>query len=114
MPRNAPGRGRWDDFAYHPKDGRLSSVEGDNGDLLLVDPSRQPMKTVLKKGAFPPAEASATAGSRKSYSATFFDQGRQLLRGRLRRQRQSPRPDHGYDPRPLAAHRTGKGARRRP
>ncbi|MFJ8533848.1 hypothetical protein [Streptomyces sp. NPDC093591] len=74
MPRNAPGSGRWDDFAYHPRDGRLISVEGDNGDLLLVDPSRQPMKTVLKRGVFPPAEASAAAGSRKSYSATFFDQ----------------------------------------
>ncbi|MFF9686901.1 YncE family protein [Streptomyces sp. NPDC014623] len=74
VPRNAPGGGRWDDFAYHPKDGRLLSVEGDNGDLLLIDPGRQPMKTVLREGVFPPAEASAAAGSRKSYSATFFDQ----------------------------------------
>ncbi|MCG7523245.1 hypothetical protein MHW47_02090 [Streptomyces sp. OfavH-34-F] len=72
--RRAPGGGRWDDFSYHPKDGRLFSVEGDNGDLLLIDPGRQPMKTVLKRGVFPPAEASATAGSRRSYSATFFDQ----------------------------------------
>ncbi|GGU14451.1 YncE family protein [Streptomyces lateritius] len=73
-PRNAPGGGRWDDFAYHPKNGRLYSVEGDNGDLLLIDPSRQPMKTVLKQGVFPSAQASTAAGSRKAYSATFFDQ----------------------------------------
>lgn len=74
LPRNAPGGGRWDDFAYHPKDGRLISVEGDNGDLLLIDPSRQPMRTVLKEGVFPPAQASSATGSRRSYSATFFDQ----------------------------------------
>ncbi|MER6013992.1 YncE family protein [Streptomyces bluensis] len=73
-PRNAPGGGRWDDFAYHPKSGRLYSVEGDNGDLLLIDPGRQPMKTVLKEKVFPPAQASSAAGSRKAYSATFFDQ----------------------------------------
>ncbi|MFF8554625.1 hypothetical protein ACF058_17520 [Streptomyces sp. NPDC015501] len=68
-----PGPGRWDDFAHHPKDGRLISVEGDNGDLLHVDPGKNPMKTVLKRGVFPPAEASGSSGSRKSYSATFFD-----------------------------------------
>ncbi|MFJ2024878.1 DUF6923 family protein [Streptomyces sp. NPDC087897] len=68
-----PGPGRWDDFAPHPKDGRLISVEGDNGDLLQVDPRKSPMKTVLRTGVFPPAEASASRGSRKSYSATFFD-----------------------------------------
>ncbi|MFE9367528.1 DUF6923 family protein [Streptomyces sp. NPDC006978] len=68
-----PGSGRWDDFAHHPKDGRLISVEGDNGDLLHVDPRKNPMKTVLRKGVFPPAEASKSSGSRKSYSATFFD-----------------------------------------
>ncbi|MEU5115589.1 hypothetical protein AB0G64_29280 [Streptomyces longwoodensis] len=73
-PRDSPGGGRWDDFAYHPKDGRLYSVEGDNGDLLLIDPGRQPMKTVLKAGVFPPAQASGAAGSRKAYTATFFDQ----------------------------------------
>ena len=40
---NPPGGGRWDDFAHHPKDGRLISVEGDNGDLLFIDPrKRQP------------------------------------------------------------------------
>ena len=72
--RNAPGGGRWDDFAYHPKNGRLYSVEGDDGDLLLIDPSCQPMKTVLKQGVFPSAQASTAAGSRKAYSATFFDQ----------------------------------------
>ncbi|MFF8918209.1 DUF6923 family protein [Streptomyces sp. NPDC015032] len=72
-PGHRPGSGRWDDFAHHPKDGRLISVEGDNGDLLHVDPRRNPMKTVLKRGVFPPAEASTSSGSRKSYSATFFD-----------------------------------------
>lgn len=70
---HCPGPGRWDDFAHHPKDGRLISVEGDNGDLLHVDPRKDPMKTVLKKGVFPPAEASRSSNSRKSYSATFFD-----------------------------------------
>ncbi|MFJ1616290.1 DUF6923 family protein [Streptomyces sp. NPDC088251] len=68
-----PGSGRWDDFAHHPKDGRLISVEGDNGDLLHVDPRRDPMKTVLRRRVFLPAEASSSSGSRKSYSATFFD-----------------------------------------
>ncbi|WDO11358.1 hypothetical protein ME763_37185 (plasmid) [Streptomyces murinus] len=73
VPGNRPGSGRWDDFAHHPKDGRLFSVEGDNGDLLVIDPTRNPMKTVLKRRVFHPAEASPSAGSRKSYSATFFD-----------------------------------------
>lgn len=67
------GAGRWDDFAHHPKDGRLISVEGDNGDLLYIDPQKKQMKTVLKEKVFQPAEASSSAGSRKSYSATFFD-----------------------------------------
>ncbi|MFG2196810.1 DUF6923 family protein [Streptomyces sp. NPDC048639] len=67
------GAGRWDDFAHHPKDGRLISVEGDNGDLLHIDPQKKQMKIVLKKQVFEPAEASSSAGSRKSYSATFFD-----------------------------------------
>ncbi|WP_335936588.1 DUF6923 family protein [Streptomyces sp. PTD5-9] len=68
-----PGSGRWDDFAHHPKDGRLISVEGDNGDLLHIDPRKDPMRTVLKRRVFPPAEASRSGGSRRSYSATFFD-----------------------------------------
>ncbi|MGG7575850.1 DUF6923 family protein [Streptomyces sirii] len=68
-----PGSGRWDDFAHHPKNGRLISVEGDNGDLLHIDPQKEPMKTVLKGQVFEPAEASSSAGSRTSYSATFFD-----------------------------------------
>ncbi|MCY9784274.1 hypothetical protein KIK06_10250 [Nocardiopsis sp. EMB25] len=72
-PGPRPGGGRWDDFARHPKDHRLISVEGDNGDLLHVDPGRDPMKTVLKQAVFKPAEASASAGSRRSYSAMFFD-----------------------------------------
>ncbi|GAA2482596.1 hypothetical protein GCM10010406_18610 [Streptomyces thermolineatus] len=67
------GAGRWDDFAHHPKDGRLISVEGDNGDLLHIDPQKEQMKVVLKEKVFEPAEASSSAGSRKSYSATFFD-----------------------------------------
>lgn len=73
VPGNAPGSGRWDDFAHHPKDGRLIAVEGDNGDLLLIDPARDPMKTVLKARVFPPAQASGSDDSRKSYAATFFD-----------------------------------------
>ncbi|MFE7975627.1 DUF6923 family protein [Streptomyces shenzhenensis] len=73
VPGNRPGTGRWDDFAHHPKDGSLFSVEGDNGDLLVIDPARAPMKTVRKERVFQPAEASSSAGSRKSYSATFFD-----------------------------------------
>ncbi|MFE7428450.1 hypothetical protein [Streptomyces sp. NPDC057545] len=73
VPGPRPGPGRWDDFAHHPKDGRLISVEGDNGDLLHVDPRNDPMKTVLKRKVFPPAEASGSSGSRRSYSATFFD-----------------------------------------
>ncbi|GLU47890.1 hypothetical protein [Nocardiopsis ansamitocini] len=70
---NPPGGGRWDDFAQHPKDHRLISVEGDNGDLLNVDPQKNPMKTVLKPGVFRPAEASSSSGSRRAYSAMFFD-----------------------------------------
>ncbi|WP_306335593.1 hypothetical protein [Streptomyces sp. KL118A] len=70
---HTPGSGSWDDFAHHPKDGRLISVEGNNGDLLFIDRSKEPMKTVLKQQVFKAAEASSAAGSRKSYSATFFD-----------------------------------------
>ena len=70
---NPPGGGRWDDFAHHPRDGRLISVEGDNGDLLHIDPQEKPMKTVLKERVFAHAEASSSAGSQRSYSATFFD-----------------------------------------
>ncbi|MFG2196138.1 DUF6923 family protein [Streptomyces sp. NPDC048639] len=56
------GAGRWDDFAHHPKDGRLISVEGDNGDLLHIDPQKKQMKIVLQKQVFEPAEASSSAG----------------------------------------------------
>jgi hypothetical protein len=71
---NRPGSGRWDDYAFHPKNGRLYAVEGDNGDLLHIDPAKEPMKQILKPRVFPPAEASGSDGSRKAYSAVFFDQ----------------------------------------
>lgn len=72
-PGHRPGGGRWDDFSSHPRSGWLLSVEGDNGDLLHVDTDKDPMKTVLKEQVFPPAEASPSEHSRKSYAATFFD-----------------------------------------
>ncbi|MFE0176158.1 hypothetical protein ACFWZ2_27930 [Streptomyces sp. NPDC059002] len=72
-PGNAGGAGRWDDWSYHPKDGRLYAVEGDNGDLLYMDWSRSPVKVLLKEQVFPPAEQSKSGG-RKSYSAIFFDE----------------------------------------
>lgn len=68
-----PGSGRWDDFARHPKDGRLISVEGDNGDLSHIDPAETPVKSVLKRSVLEPAEAGTSAGSRRSYSAMLFD-----------------------------------------
>ncbi|MGA5134549.1 DUF6923 family protein [Streptomyces olivoreticuli] len=70
---NPAGAGRWDDWSYHPNDGRLYAVEGDNGDLLHMDFSRSPAKVVLKRAVFPPAEQSSSGG-RKSYSAVFFDE----------------------------------------
>ncbi|GGT84587.1 Ig-like domain-containing protein [Streptomyces violascens] len=70
---NVAGGGRWDDWAYHPVDGRLYGVEGDNGDLLYFDESKSPVKQLLKTGVFPPAERSASGG-RKSYSAVFFSE----------------------------------------
>ncbi|MEI5102516.1 hypothetical protein RB200_33450 [Streptomyces sp. PmtG] len=72
-PGNDAGAGRWDDWSYHPKDGRLYAVEGDNGDLLLIDWSRNPVKVLLKEQVFLPAEKSKSGG-RKSYSAVFFDE----------------------------------------
>ncbi|WP_238783003.1 hypothetical protein [Streptomyces monomycini] len=72
-PGNPPGSGRWDDWAYHPEDGRLYAVEGDNGDLLLIDRTQSPMKQTLKQQVFPPAEQSSSGG-RKSYSAVFFSE----------------------------------------
>lgn len=69
-----PGGGRWDDYSFHPENGQLYAVEGDNGDLLHIDPAQEPMKQILKKAVFPPAEASGSDGSRKAYAAAFFDQ----------------------------------------
>ncbi|MEU3713597.1 hypothetical protein [Streptomyces catenulae] len=74
VPGNSPGGGRWDDFSARPRDGHLFAVEGDNGDLLRIDPERNPMRTVAARRVFPPAEASTSAHSRRSYAATFFDQ----------------------------------------
>ncbi|MFH9985248.1 DUF6923 family protein [Streptomyces luteogriseus] len=69
-----PGSGRWDDYSFHPKNGWLYAVEGDNGDLLHIDQAKEPMKQILRQAVFPPAEASGSDGSRKAYAAAFFDQ----------------------------------------
>lgn len=66
------GAGGWYDWAYHPNDGRLYAVDGDNGALILIDPSADPLKTVLSEGCFPKAEA-PKAGDRGLYSAVFYD-----------------------------------------
>ncbi|MCX4678573.1 hypothetical protein OG413_25250 [Streptomyces sp. NBC_01433] len=70
---NPAGPGRWDDWSYHPNDGRLYAVEGDNGNLLYMDFSRNPAEVTLKKATFPLAEKSSSGG-RKAYSAVFFDE----------------------------------------
>jgi hypothetical protein len=68
---NPPGGGGWYDWAYHPKDGRLYAVDGDNGSLILIDQSANPLKQVLAQGCFPKAEGH-TSGERGLYSAVFF------------------------------------------
>ncbi|MCH7233103.1 hypothetical protein L0U85_19910 [Glycomyces sp. L485] len=65
------GAGGWYDWAYHPKDGRLYAVDGDDGSLIHIDPSANPLKKVLAKGCFPKSE-SAKTGERGLYSAVFF------------------------------------------
>jgi hypothetical protein len=65
------GAGGWYDWAYHPKDGRLYAVDGDDGSLIHIDQSANPLKKVLAKGCFPKAEA-AKHGERGLYSAVFF------------------------------------------
>ena len=75
-PFTATGGGRWDDWVFHPADKRLYSVDGDNGDLLVMDfNSKTELKTVLKQSVFPPAQASdQPSANRKAYSALFFDE----------------------------------------
>lgn len=68
---NPAGAGGWYDWAYHPKDGRLYAVDGDDGSLILIDQSANPLKKVLVKGCFPKAEATK-GGERGLYSAVFF------------------------------------------
>jgi hypothetical protein len=68
---NPAGAGGWYDWAYHPKDGRLYAVDGDDGSLILIDQSANPLKKVLVKGCFPKAEATEP-GERGLYSAVFF------------------------------------------
>lgn len=69
---NPAGAGGWYDWAYHPNDGRLYAVDGDNGSLLHIDMAADPLKTVLAEGLFPKAEA-LKSGDRGLYSAVFFD-----------------------------------------
>jgi hypothetical protein len=66
------GAGGWYDWAYHPKDGRLYAVDGDDGSLIHIDQSANPLKKVLAKGCFPKAEATKP-GERGLYTAVFFD-----------------------------------------
>jgi hypothetical protein len=66
------GAGGWYDWAYHPQDGRLYAVDGDDGSLLHLDQSADPLKKVLVKGCFPKAEA-PKQGERGLYSAVFFN-----------------------------------------
>lgn len=69
---NPAGGGGWYDWAYHPGDGRLYAVDGDDGSLILIDMSANPLKTVLSEGCFPKAEA-PKEGERGLYSAVFYD-----------------------------------------
>jgi hypothetical protein len=69
---NPAGAGGWYDWAYHPQDGRLYAVDGDDGSLLHLDPSANPLKKVLAMGCFPKAEA-PKQGERGLYSAVFFN-----------------------------------------
>ncbi|MCH7232563.1 hypothetical protein L0U85_17130 [Glycomyces sp. L485] len=69
---NPAGSGGWYDWAYHPNDHRLYAVDGDDGSLIRIDTSANPLKQVLAKGCFPKAEA-PESGERGLYSAVFFD-----------------------------------------
>jgi outer membrane protein assembly factor BamB len=69
---NPAGSGGWYDWAYHPKDGQLYAVDGNDGSLIRIDQNANPLKKVLAAGCFPKAE-SAKQGERGLYSAVFFD-----------------------------------------
>jgi hypothetical protein len=69
---NPAGSGGWYDWAYHPRDGQLYAVDGDDGSLIRIDKRADPLKQVLCKGCFPKAEA-PSRGDRGLYSAVFFD-----------------------------------------
>ncbi|TXC99487.1 hypothetical protein [Streptomyces sp. ISID311] len=78
--RSRPGK--WDDWALHPKDGRLYAVVGkadatsSNGELIYTDDqSRAEMKT-LGENVFPKAES---PDERKAFSAAFFDEDGRLF-----------------------------------
>lgn len=70
--KSSSGGGRWDDWCFNYKDGRMYAVEGDNGDLLYMDFDQNPMKQLLASNIFPTAERNSSGG-RQSYAATFFD-----------------------------------------
>ena len=69
---NPAGAGGWYDWAYHPNDAQLYAVDGDDGALIRIDTSANPIKRVLAEGCFPKAEGH-TAGARGLYTAVFFD-----------------------------------------
>jgi hypothetical protein len=69
---NPAGPGGWYDWAYHPKDEQLYAVDGDDGALIRIDTSANPLKQVLAEGVFPKAQAH-TKGARGLYTAVFFD-----------------------------------------
>lgn len=69
-----PGPGGDYDWAFHPKDGRLYAVDGDNGSLLYFAPPEYKM-AVLKEKAFPKADGPSETGiSRPVYGAVFFSE----------------------------------------
>jgi hypothetical protein len=69
---NPAGSGGWYDWAYHPKDGQLYAVDGNDGALIRIDRKANPLKKVLRAECFPKAEA-VKPGERGLYSAVFFD-----------------------------------------
>jgi hypothetical protein len=69
---NPAGPGGWYDWAYHPHDAQLYAVDGDDGSLIRIDTSANPIKKVLAKGCFLKAEAHKE-GDRGLYTAVFFD-----------------------------------------
>lgn len=69
---NPAGPGGWYDWAFHPNDAQLYAVDGDDGALIRIDMSANPLKQILAVDCFPKA-AALTPGARGLYSAIFFD-----------------------------------------